>query len=238
MANAPSEKTLVSEPEITSAKLAEKEKTLAKSVELEKFQEKSGTCSVGNPTFANLLNQVTSIKLDRENFLIWQNVVLPFLKSYKLEGHLTGKCPAPEMSIVIPPSEEEPKSLLIPNPEYDIWLTADQLLVGWLYNSMTAKIAAQVIGHDEAKLLWDSIQEYYGVQSRSQEDYYRQMLQQTRKGSMKMTEYLTTMKKYFDNLQLTGYPLDMRSFISYIIAGLDEEYTYCVCNKKSEQDSE
>lgn len=90
----------------------------------------------------NLLNQVTSIKLDRGNFLLWQNTVIPILKSYKFEGHLTGKSPYPEMSIVIPPSEEEPKGLLLPNPEHYIWLIANQLLVGWLNNSMTPEVTA------------------------------------------------------------------------------------------------
>lgn len=192
-------------------------------------QVRYGSQIIGTPTFTNLLNQVTSIKLDRTNYLLWQNIVIPILKSYKLEGHLSGKIPAPEMTIVLPPSEDEPEGLKIPNPEYDIWLAADQLLVGWLYNSMTPEIATQVMGHDEAKKLWDSVQEYYGVQSRSQEDYNRLMLQQTRKGTMKMYEYLDTMKKYYDNLQIAGFPMDMCSFISHVTAGLDDEYTPIVC---------
>lgn len=91
---------------------------------------------------------------------------------------------------------------MLPNPEHNVWLAADQLLVGWLYNSMTPEVAAQLMGYDEAKLLWDAIQEYIGIQSRSQEDYYRQMMQQTMKGSMKMEEYLVVMKK---NTTITYY---------------------------------
>lgn len=189
---------------------------------------------MGTPAFANLLNQVTSIKLDRTNYLLWQNIVILILKSYKLEGHLPGKTHAPEHTIIIPPSEDEPDSLKIPNPEHDLWLAADQLLVGWLYNSMTPEIATQVMGHDEAKPLWDSIQEYFGIQSRSQEDYNRLILQQTRKGTMKMHEYLNTMKRYFDNLHVVGFPMDMRSFVSHVTAGLDDEYTPIVCVIRSQ----
>lgn len=149
-----------------------------------------GTQSVGTPNLTKLLNHVTSIKLDETNFLLWQNIVLPILRSYKLEGHLSGKTPAPEMSIILPPSEDDSDGLLMPNLEYDLWLAADQLLVGWLYNSMLLEITAQVMGHEEAKQLWDSVQEYYGMQSRSQKDYNRLMLQQTQKGTMKMYKYL------------------------------------------------
>lgn len=168
---------------------------------------------------------MTSIKLDRNNFLLWQNIALPILRSYKLEGHLTGKDECPEHSIIIPPSEDEPKGLTLPNQEHDIWLAADQLLVGWLYNSMIAEVASQVTGYDTAKNLWDALQEYYGLQAASQQDYLKRMLQQTRKGSTKMSEYLALMKGYADNLYLAGSPVSTRDLISYVIAGLDEEYT-------------
>lgn len=59
------------------------------------YQVRSGLSPVGTPSFVNLLNQVTTIKLDRTNFLLWQSIVIPILKSYKLEGHLFGKTPAP-----------------------------------------------------------------------------------------------------------------------------------------------
>lgn len=50
---------------------------------------------------------------------------------------------------------------MLPNFEYDIRLAVNELLVGWLYNSMSPEIVAQVMGHDEAKALWDAIREYY-----------------------------------------------------------------------------
>lgn len=84
------------------------------------YQVRSGLSPVGTPSFVNLLNQVTTIKLDRTNFLLWQSIVIPILKSYKLEGHLFGKTPAPEMSIILPPSDDEPR-----DPENDIWIAAD-----------------------------------------------------------------------------------------------------------------
>lgn len=140
------------------------------------YEVRSGTSPVGTPAFANLLNQVTSIKMDRNNFLLWQNIALPILRSYKLEGHLTGKDKCLEMSIIIPPSEDEPQGLLLPNPEYDIWIAADKLLVRWLYNSMTVEVASQVTGHDTANGLWEALQDFYGLEASSQQDYLKRML--------------------------------------------------------------
>lgn len=50
------------------------------------------------------------------------------------------------------------------NPQYESWLTIDQLLLNWLYNSMTPEIAIQVMGHENAKDLWATIQELFEVQ--------------------------------------------------------------------------
>lgn len=82
---------------------------------------------------------MTTIKLDRTNFLLWQSIVIPILKSYKREGHMSGKTPTLEMSIILSPSNDELEGLLMPNPKYDIWIAADQLLVGRLYSSMTLR---------------------------------------------------------------------------------------------------
>lgn len=45
-------------------------------------------------------------------------------------------------------STDSPTIILeeVSNPENGRWVTIDKLLVGWLYNSMTPKIATQVMG--------------------------------------------------------------------------------------------
>lgn len=86
-------------------------------------------------------------------------------------------------------------------------------------------MASQVTGYDTAKDLWEALQEYYGLQVASQQDYFKRMLQQTRKGSIKMSDYLALMKGYADNLYLAGSPVSTQDLISYVIARLDEEYT-------------
>lgn len=55
---------------------------------------------------------------------------------------------------------------------------------------MTPEVVLQSMGHEIAKAIWDAIHALFGVQSRAEEDYLRQVFQQTRKGNLSMAEYL------------------------------------------------
>lgn len=98
----------------------------------------------------------------------------------------------------------------------------DQLLLGWLYNSMTPDVATQVMGHQNSKNLWEVIHQLFGVHSKAEEDFLRQVFQQTRKGSMKMSDYLCVMKTNADNLAMAGSPVSDRALVSQVLLGLDE----------------
>ncbi|XP_038882253.1 uncharacterized protein LOC120073479 [Benincasa hispida] len=133
------------------------------------------------PPLNQLLNQITSIKLERGTFMLWKTLSLPILKGYRLEGHLSRTKVCPLMFILSTSSVAKPgevdsqasegalsstymKSL---NPQYEAWVTANQLLLGWLYNSMTREVVVQLMGYKSAKSLWDAIHLLFGVQSRA-----------------------------------------------------------------------
>lgn len=42
---------------------------------------------------------------------------------------------------------------------------------------MTTEVATQVMGYDSANDLWDAISDVFGIQSRAEEDYLRQVFQ-------------------------------------------------------------
>lgn len=130
--------------------------------------------SFTNPPLNQILNQLTTVKLDRSNYLLWKTLALPILKGYKLEGHLTGEKPCPEKFVTITSSagsngsiteegddreQRAPKQIAsssmsapaIINPLFEQWITTDLLLLGWLYNSMTPKVVVQLMGFTNAK---------------------------------------------------------------------------------------
>lgn len=70
------------------------------------------------------------MKMDCSIFLLWQNISIPTLRSHRLDGHLIGK---DRQLIVVPVGDDEisnTEKATIPNPEYDIWIVANQSLVG------------------------------------------------------------------------------------------------------------
>lgn len=109
----------------------------------------------------------------------------------------------------------------VSNPAFESWVVVDQLILSWLYNSMTVEVAKQVMGHNNAKDLWMLILELFGVQSRAGEDYFETGIPTN---SRKMTDYIRVVKHHANNLVLAGSSAKLRSLISHILLGLDEEY--------------
>ncbi|KAA0026100.1 uncharacterized protein E6C27_scaffold19G00360 [Cucumis melo var. makuwa] len=196
-----------------------------------------------NPPLNQILNQLATVKLDRKNYLLWKTLALPILKGYKLEGHLTGETPCPSHFVLSASSsnttvtEEGADATIgasssitprIVNSLFEQWVTTDLLLLGWLYNSMTPDVAIQLMGFTNVEDLWDATQDFFGVQSRAEEDFLRQMLQTTRKGNTKMEEYLLVMKTNVDNLGQVGSPVPRRALISQVLLGLDEVYNLVI----------
>lgn len=77
-----------------------------------------------------------------------------------MDGFIFGTKQCREMFI----SEEDEEHL---NPAYEDWTTIDQLLLGWLYNTMTVKVASQVIGCLTSAELWCAVKDLVGASTRN-----------------------------------------------------------------------
>lgn len=167
---------------------------------------------------SNSFNLVAPMKLDRNNFLLWKSTVLPVIRGNRLEGFITGKNLCPPETITSATGSE-------PNPKFEEWTVMDQLLLGWLYSSLSVDVAAQLIDCKTSRELWCSTEEMVGAATRAKELWIKGELQRARKGALKMEEYLSKMKSLADNLQLIGSPLPLKDLIAHILSGLDFEYT-------------
>lgn len=147
--------------------------------------------------------------------------MLPVIKGNRLDSFINSTNPCPPQETVIDKGSE-------PNPKHDEWMVKDQLLLGWLYSSITPEVAAQLINCTTSQQLWTSIEQMTGAATRAKELWYKGEIQRTRKGSMKMKEYLNKMKSIADNLQLVGSPLSLKDLYAQILCGLDSEYTAIV----------
>ena len=93
-----------------------------------------GSSNSKSGPFINRLNQVHIVKLDRSNYMLWQSMMLLVIRGNKLEDYISStKICHPQFIY-----KGVEKKL---NPKYEEWMTIDQLLLGWLYNSMSSKVA-------------------------------------------------------------------------------------------------
>lgn len=79
-------------------------------------------------------------------------MVIPIIRGNKLEGYTTGaKASPPEYTERIVEGSNEVETTV--NPEFEDWFAHDQMLLGWLYNSIEMSVASELMGHSISKLL-------------------------------------------------------------------------------------
>lgn len=170
---------------------------------------------------------VLTVKLDENNYLSWRGMVLAILRGQKVDGYVLGTKVQPSEFIG---TSTETNKKLDPNPLFYEWNIVNQALSGWLFSSMTLAIAANVVSFKTSREVWKALEKVYGATRRAKVNQLRGVLQNTKKGSMKMAEYLDIMKQAYENLQLAGNPISLDDLILYVLAGLDSEYILIVCS--------
>ncbi|GAU17915.1 hypothetical protein TSUD_330400, partial [Trifolium subterraneum] len=174
--------------------------------------------SAANSSHKNDLPSTVFVKLDRDNYPLWKSMVLPIIRGARLDGYMLGKKECPEEFITAADSSKKF------NPEFEDWQAYDQQLLGWLRNSMTVGIATQLLHCETSMQLWEEAHSLAGAHTRSQITYLKSEFHSTRKGEMKMEDYLIKMKNLADKLKLAGNPISTSDLIIQTLNGLDSEY--------------
>ncbi|WVZ67619.1 hypothetical protein U9M48_016671 [Paspalum notatum var. saurae] len=168
-----------------------------------------------------------SEKLTRENYLLWKAQIMPAIRSAQLVGILEGttKAPAKTLKII---ADDKKTEVDVPNPEYETWLVKDQLLLGYLLNSLTKEVLAPVATLSSAAEVWATLEGMYAAQSRARATNLRMQLVSLKKGSMTAAAYFSKMKSFGDELAAIGKKVEDEEMVSYILNGLDFDYNSLV----------
>jgi len=93
---------------------------------------------------------------------------------------------------------------------------------------MAIDIATQLLHCETSKELWDEAQSLAGAHTKSRTIYLKSEFHNTRKGEMKMDQYLLKMKNLADKLKLTGSPISNLDLMIQMLNGLDADYNSVV----------
>ena len=122
--------------------------------------------------FGNTLSHPFGLKLDRTNYTLWKTMVSTIIRGHRLDGYINGLKPAPP-EFVPATGDEGPGFGVSANPAYEQWIISDQLLMGWLYGSMSESIATEVTGCTSARTLWLALENLFGAHSKARMDELR-----------------------------------------------------------------
>lgn len=118
-------------------------------------------------------------------FLIWRKHILAVIRGHKLQDFIYGATAPPLKFLSL-----DDENLEIVNKEYIDWEQQDQLLFPWIVSSMTDGILARVVNCESSFQVWRTLELYFAVQIRSKVSQFKPQLNNTRKDSLSMNDYL------------------------------------------------
>jgi len=136
--------------------------------------------------------QITTIRLNGENFLRWSQSVRMYIRGRGKIGYLTG----------------EKKEPALEDPSHPTWDAENSMVMTWLVNSMEEEISSNYMCYHTAKELWDNVNQMYSDLGNQFQVYELTLkLGEIRQGEESVT-------KYFNSLKLLWQDLDLFSVMS------------------------
>ncbi|KAJ3701404.1 hypothetical protein LUZ61_005109 [Rhynchospora tenuis] len=165
----------------------------------------------------HILHQIHT-NLDQENFLLWRSQIIPVLRGHGLMGYLDGSATPPARTIV------DGDGAIVPNPEFQQWQQQDQLILAWIFSSLSQSMLAQVVNCQSAAELWITITQIYGSHSMAKELDLKLQLQTLKKGGSTVSQYTQQMQNIADRLRSIGSGVSDQDLVAYTIQGLGSDY--------------
>ena len=169
---------------------------------------------------------VVSEKLTRGNYNMWHATVSSALKGARLGGYIlsTAEPPPALLDATSGTTADGKKIDPQPNPAYEKWVAEDQIVLSYLFSSLTKEIFGQVATASTAKELWAAIQELHASQSRARIMSTHMALATATKGASSVAEFFVKMKGLADDMASAGRKLEDEELVTFIITGLGEEF--------------
>jgi hypothetical protein len=129
--------------------------------------------------------QFVTVKLTRDNFLLWQAQIPPYLRSQRLLGFVTGTIPCP--SQILPAFEKDNTPVL--NLAYDLWYEQDQAILNAILSSLSSEVLSQCMFLKTSKEVWNKFDSLYAAQSSASTMQIRMQLAMLKKQDLPTLDY-------------------------------------------------
>ncbi|KAL5718134.1 hypothetical protein ACHQM5_011070 [Ranunculus cassubicifolius] len=174
------------------------------------------------PALSSLTNvtYLLPVKLEgATNYLVWRSQFNPLLTIYDLEGFLDGSSTCPKQ---LSPGENGSPAAV--NLEYILWKKQDQILLSWIFSSLTEHVLAQVVGQTTSLGVWKTLATIYNSPSQARIMQLKYQLHTLKKGDLSMAEYIQKAKTVANNLAAVTSPVSDSDLTSNILSGLPSSY--------------
>lgn len=102
---------------------------------------------------------------------------------------------------------------------------------------MSEGMLTRVVGCDYAFEIWERVKTHFASQTRAKIKQFKTQLRSTKKGSLKMYDYLLKIKSIVDSLASVGSPVPINDYIEAIFYRLPDEYEFVITTVLSKFES-
>uniref|UniRef100_A0A5K0XZS8 CCHC-type domain-containing protein n=1 Tax=Nymphaea colorata TaxID=210225 RepID=A0A5K0XZS8_9MAGN len=165
----------------------------------------------------NAIAAHVSVKLNRDNYLLWSSQLESVMESQELIQFIDGTFPAPSETIV-----KDGKSEV--NPEFTVWKRSDRLSLSWIKATVSEPVLRQIVTSKSAFEAWNTLKKSFSSQSPLRIMLLRKELHFIQKGNMDMQTYLERIKFLADTLSAAGLDTTDGDLVQITMNGLPIEY--------------
>jgi hypothetical protein len=172
------------------------------------------------PTSLPHIQHLITIKLNRDNYLLWKAQIVPYLRGQHLYGFIDGTKPAPSSSVTAHTSD----TAAVPNPEFYTWHTQDQMILSALISSLSETVLAHVVKCTTSRAVWLCLERMFTSQSRARSMQIHHQLSTLKKGDSSMADFYHKFTSLADTLAAIDQPLKDYDLVSFFLVGLGSDY--------------
>ncbi|CAN6717489.1 unnamed protein product [Malus baccata var. baccata] len=174
-----------------------------------------------------------NVKLDDSNYLNWHFQMELMLEGYGIMGFVDGSSPCPprfvSSSSVASEVSYGDSSANVETDEYKVWKMHDRALMQLITATLSPVAVSCAIGSTSSQDIWTRLKDNFSTVSRTSIFQMKSDLQNIKKGSNTISQYLQRIKEARDYLSAAGVFFEDEDIVILALNGLPPEYNTFQC---------